>query len=69
MWNEKYVAGTCQWYNSRKLWRWPWTGQQPGGESMLLLGLWTWLVLWSYLGAPAEVHIHSSKRAVVHVHS
>lgn len=65
MWNEKYVAGTCQWYDGGKLWRWPWAG----GESMLLLGLWTWLVLWSYLGSPAEVHIHSSKRAIVHVHS
>lgn len=39
------------------------------GESMLLVGLWTRLVLWSYLGAPAEVHIHSSKRAIACVHS
>lgn len=64
MWNKKYVAGTRQWYDSGKLWRWPWAGEQAGGESTLLLGLWTRLVLWSYLGAPAEVHIHSSERAI-----
>lgn len=38
-------------------------------EKVLLLGLWTRLVLWSYLGAPAKVHIHSSKRAIARVHS
>lgn len=69
MWNKKYGAGTCQWYDSGKLWRWPWAGEQAGGESTLLLGLWNRLVLWSYLGAPAEAHIHSSKRAIVRIHS
>lgn len=44
-------------------------GEQAGGESMLLLGLWTRLELWSYLGAPTEVHIHSPKRAIARVHS